>query len=118
MAEDMNTKAQGMSAKDREKLVKRKAQLEAAISKGELSDEVLKEMRMTVMQIEGQLGESPTPGRAPVDAPSGMMYGGMAKKKMMMGGEAKKKKKMMMGGKAYSNPTRKPMMYGGMAGKK
>lgn len=107
MAEDMNTKAQGMSAKDREKLVKRKAQLEAAISKGELSDEVLKEMRMTVMQIEGQLGESPTPGRAPVDAPSGMMYGGKAKKK-----------KMAMGGKAYSNATRKPMMYGGMAGKK
>lgn len=103
MAEDMNTKARTMSAKDREKLMKRKAQLEAAISKGELSDDVLKEMRQTVMQIEGQLGESPTPGRAPVDAPAGMMYGG----------KAKKKKKMAMGGKAYSNEVRKPMMYGG-----
>jgi len=102
MAEDMNTKAQAMSAKDREKLVKRRAQLEAAISKGDLSDEVLKEMRMTVMQIDNQLGESATPGRASVDAPAGMMYGGKAKKK-----------KMAMGGKAYSNQVRKPMMYGG-----
>lgn len=112
MAEQMPTptmtdKAQGMSAKDREKLVKRKAQLEAAISKGELSEEVLKEMRQTVMQIESQLGESATPGRAPVDAPSGMKYGG----------KAKKKKNMAMGGKAYSNQPRKPMMYGGTAKK-
>jgi len=86
MAENMNTKMQSMSAKDREKLMKRKAQ-----------------MRQTVMQIESQLGESATPGRAPVDAPAGMMYGG----------KAKKKKKMAMGGKAYSNEVRKPMMYGG-----
>ena len=98
-----STKAEGMSAKKREELVKRKAQLEAAIEKGDLSEDVLKEMRMTVMQIDSQLGQSATPGRAPVDAPSGMRYGG----------KAKKKKEMMMGGKAYSNMGRKPMMYGG-----
>lgn len=96
-------KVEGMSTQEREMLIKRKAQLEAAIEKGDLSAEVLKDMRMTVIQIEDQLGESATPGRAPVDAPTGMKYGG----------KAKKKKEMMMGGKAYSNMGRKPMMYGG-----
>lgn len=97
-------KTEGMSAQEREKLIKRKAQLEAAIEKGELSEPILMEMKKTVMQIEGQLGQSVTPGRAPVDAPEPKRYGGTAKKK-----------KMMMGGKAYSNMGRKPMMYGGKA---
>lgn len=100
----MSKKSEGMSAKEREKLIKRKAQLEAAVDKGTYSDEVVKEMRQTIMQIDSQLGQSATPGRASVDAPQGLMYGGKAKKK-----------KMMMGGKAYSNAGRKPMMCGGKA---
>lgn len=45
------------------------------------------------------------------------MYSNPSRKPMMYGGMTEKKE-MAMGGKAYSNATSKPMMYGGMAGKK
>ena len=80
-AASMKEKSDGLTDADRQKLMKRKAQLEAGIESGNFSEEILKEMRMTLMQVNSQLGLSATKGRAPVDAPSGMMYGGKAKKK-------------------------------------
>jgi len=114
-------KASGMSNEERQKLIKRKAQLQAALDKGGYSDEVMKEMRMTIMQIDSQLGQSATKGRNPVDAPEGMMYGGKAtpKKKLAMGGKpmAKNPKtgEMMP---TYAMDGKGKMMYGGKAKKK
>jgi len=102
-----------MTAEKREALVRRKGQLEAALKKGGFSEEVTREMRMTLTQIEDQLGTSPTPGRAPVDAPEPKMYGGMTgAKKMAMGGKTTKgRSKMMAGGKATKG--RSKMAAGG-----
>jgi len=77
----MSKGGQTLSDADRQKLIRRRAQLQKAVDQGNRPDDILQEMKRTIIQITDQLGESATPGRAPVDAPQGKMYGGMAKKK-------------------------------------
>lgn len=110
-------KASGMSNEERQKLIKRKAQLQAALDKGGYSDEVMKEMRMTIMQIDSQLGQSATQGRNPVDAPEGMMYGGKAKK-MSSGGKLKMVEKDGKKVPFYAADGKGKAMYGGKMKKK
>jgi len=54
-------------APDREKLQRRRGQLLKLIDDPKYSAEVKEEARQTLMQIEADLGMSPTPGRANVD---------------------------------------------------
>lgn len=65
----------------RQALIKQRAQLQAAVEKGGRPADILQQMRMDIIRITDELGESATPGRASIDAPQGNMYGGMAKKR-------------------------------------
>lgn len=59
--------ASTMTDAERQKLIRRRAQLQKEVQAGMKSPEVLDEMRRTIEQISGQLGESATPGRMNVD---------------------------------------------------
>lgn len=57
----------GQTAKEKEALIRQRQQLLDRVDDPSLSQEVRDEMRMKIMELDDRLGESATPGRAPVD---------------------------------------------------